>query len=361
MPQSRWEKYKQDNNVVLPTLTKKEEQPASSLRYKISMAQIDPNGLCNAGCWFWPVAYAPNPEIGKKNMSIEMLDDILRQLHEGKGDFVSPHFDMIYTAHYNEVLLYRYFEEMLQLFRKYGFKTIILTNGTPLTKAKTDIIKQYQDVVYGICFNTPTSNAERWSKAVGMNIKLHDKLLSNIDYAIEQLPEMFETKRLSIQVNGLNKMSLFEYGGWLDKLENAPDLDLDPESGSLSIEVKEFMERFPGMQVYPMPSLIDRAGHLDKQKVITNARAITTYLKGDKDRVVGCGNGIEVGGRPNGWLHLNANGDAFICCNDYDFETAFANVADKPIKEIWHGSEHTAMIQKSYDTICRTCAAAIWG
>jgi MoaA/NifB/PqqE/SkfB family radical SAM enzyme len=333
----------------------------NNVDYKIHMAQIDPNGLCNVGCWFCPVGYTPNPEIGRKNMPIEMLENILQQLNDGKGNFVSTNFDFIYTAHYNEVLLYKYFPEMLELFRRYGFKTIILTNGTPLVPAKTDLIKQYQDVVYGINFNTPSSDPARWAELTQSNIKMHDRLMSNIQYAIDQLPEMFETKRLSIQVNGMNKMSLYEYGGWLDKLVNAPELDLDPETGSLSTEVKEFMEKFPGLQVYPMPSLIDRAGHLDRKGVITNANGIQKYLKKENSKVIGCGNGIEVGGRPNGWVHINANGDLFICCNDYDFDTIFGNVAEKPLSHLWMSPEHRAMIDHSYDTICRTCAAAIWG
>ena len=77
-------------------------------------------------------------------------------------------------------------------------------------------------------------------------------------------------------------------------------------------------------------------------------------------KVVGCGNGYEVGGRPNGWIHINANGDMFICCNDYDFETVYGNINDKSIKDIWMSKEHKDMIQKSYDTLCRTCTAAIW-
>lgn len=332
-----------------------------NIDYKIHMAQIDPNGLCNVGCWFCPVGYTPNPELGRKNMPVEMLEDILAQLHKGKGTFVAETFDFIYTAHYNEVLLYKHFPEMLELFRKYGFKTMILTNGTPLTPARTDLIKQYPDVVYGICFNTPSSDPERWAELTQSNIRMHDRLMSNIQYAIEQLPEMFESKRMSIQVNGINKMSLYEYGGWLDKLVNAPDLDLDPDNGALSTEVKEFREKFPGLQVYPMPSLIDRAGHLDRRGVITNANGIQKYAKAGKSRVVGCGNGIEVGGRPNGWIHVNANGDLFICCNDYDFDTVFGNVTEKPLSHLWMGPEHRAMIEHSYNTICTTCAAAIWG
>lgn len=329
--------------------------------YKISMAQIDPNGLCNSGCWFCPVAYAPNPEIARKNMPIETLENILQQLHEGKGSFVTENFDFIYTAHYNEVLLYKHFEEMLSLFRKYGFKTMVLTNGTPLTPAKTDIIKNYQDVVYGICFNVPSGNAERWSKLVNMPEKMFDKLVSNVKYAIEQLPEMFTSKRLSIQINGMNKMSLTQYGGWLDMLPNAPQLNLDVETGSLATEHSDLLNLFPGINAYQMPSLIDRAGHLDKHQIITNIIGITKHARKNGTKVVGCGNGREVGGRPKGWIHINANGDMFICCNDYDFETVFGNVNDKKISEIWGSEDHVKMVEHSYKTLCTTCAAAIWG
>lgn len=328
---------------------------------KIFMAQIDPNGLCNSGCWFCPVAYSSNPEVAKKNMPIETLESILRQLVDGKGDFVSESFSFIYTAHYNEVLLYKHFEEMLGLFRCYGFQTIVLTNGTPLTKAKTDIIKQYKDVVYGICFNIPASDPKSWSEAVKMPESMFSRLIDNVAYAIEQLPEMFNEKRMSIQVNGMNNSSLSQYGGWLDILPNAPKLDLSIEDGFLSNAVKGFKDFFPEMQVYEMPHLIDRAGHLDKHNVITNINGIKNHAKKSNTRVIGCGNGREVGGRPKGWIHINANGDMFICCNDYDFETVFGNINDKPIKDIWMSKEHLEMIDKSFNSFCTTCAAAIWG
>lgn len=324
----------------------------------IKVAQIDPNGLCNSGCWFCPVSYAANPEVGRKNMPIDVLDSILGQLVSGKGDFVDPNFNFIYTAHYNEVLLYKHFEEMLQLFRKHGLKTMILTNGTPLTPAKTDIIKNYQDIVLGICLNIPSSDPVRWSKLVKMPEKMFDKLISNIRYAIDNLPHLFSSKNLSIQVNGVNKFSLTEYGGWLDLLPNAPQLDLDPESGNLSLEQKGFKELFPGINVFQMPSLVDRAGILDKENVITNIKGINLHAKnGNKTKVVGCNN---MGGRPNSWVHINANGDVFICCNDYDFETVFGNVNSKPIKDIWMSKEHKDMIKTSFETICTTCSAAIW-
>ena len=110
-----------------------------------------------------------------------------------------------------------------------------------------------------------------------------------------------------------------------------------------------------------MNSLIDRAGHLDKYGALTNIQTIDKTLRKDNKKVIRCGNGIEVGGRPNGWIHVNPNGDMFICCNDYDFETIYGNINEKPIKDIWMSLDHHKMIINSYKTLCTTCASAIWG
>ena len=330
-------------------------------QYKISMAQIDPNGLCNVGCWFCPVRYAENPLAQRMNMPIETFENIIDQLMAGKGTFVADNFDFIYTAHYNEVLLYKHFPEMLEVLRKNKIRTIVLTNGTPLTKARTDLIKEYQDVVYGICFNIPASEPEEWAKATGKPVKMFDKLLEQVSYAVEQLPEMIEKNTLSIQVNGINKNSLVEYGGWIQQLVNAPEMDLDPTSGTLARMSNGWKEKFPNLNVYEMPYLVDRNGHLDTHQIITNKSAIESKGKKGKEKVVGCGNGKEVGGRPNGWLHVAANGDTFICCNDYDFETVFGNINNKPISDIWMSIEHKSMTVKSFQSFCKTCVHAIWG
>ena len=42
----------------------------------IKVVQLDPNGLCNAKCWFCPVAYGGNPKIGQKNMDFDALKNI---------------------------------------------------------------------------------------------------------------------------------------------------------------------------------------------------------------------------------------------------------------------------------------------
>jgi radical SAM protein with 4Fe4S-binding SPASM domain len=172
---------------------------------------------------------------------------------------------------------------------------------------------------------------------------------------------MVASKAMSIQVNGINKNSLVEYGGWIQTLKDAPEMDMDPNTGTLARMKNGWVDKFPGLQVYEMPYLVDRNGHLDTHQIITNKSAIESKEKRGKERVIGCGNGIEVGGRPNGWLHVAANGDTFICCNDYDFETVFGNINEKPISDIWMSIEHKSMTVKSFESFCRTCVHAIWG
>ena len=308
----------------------------------IKLVQLDPNGLCNLGCWFCPVAYEENPAIGRNTMSIETIRSIIEQLKKGVGDFVDPSFSFIYTAHYNEVLLYKHFQEMLDLFREHGLKTMVLTNGTPLTKDKMDIIKEYSDVVDLIHFNTPSADAITWAKMTGKPEKMHQRVMDNIRYAIDNFPN----DKVTMQVNGINETSL----GYMELLSNAPEIDLDDNTGDTATAVKQMKEAFPGINIFANTSLVDRAGYLDTRKIMKN------QITG-KGKVVGCNN---MGGRPDAWIHINANGAVFLCCNDYDFETVFGNINDTPIKQIWESQERQDMIKHSYENFCTTCIHAIW-
>jgi radical SAM protein with 4Fe4S-binding SPASM domain len=95
---------------------------------------------------------------------------------------------------------------------------------------------------------------------------------------------------------------------------------------------------------------------------MSNKWAIETHMmKDDKNRkVIGCGNGREVGGRPVGWLHVNAAGDAFLCCNDYNFKFKFGNFKTQELRDFWGKEEHQKKINEAYDTICRDCASAVF-
>jgi MoaA/NifB/PqqE/SkfB family radical SAM enzyme len=332
-----------------------------SNKYIIKAVQLDVNGICNSSCWFCPVAYAGNPKSAIRDMPIEEIENIFIQLTNGKGDFVDPSLSTIYSANYNEVLLYKDFDKMLSLYKKYNFKTNILTNGVNLTKSKTDLLIKNRDVIQGILLNIPSSDAYTWSKYVGMNIKLFPKVISNVKYFIEENNKLSNPIFIHLMINGIDEMSLTKNGGWLDLLENAPKIDLNLKNGDLQKEYNQFKEIFPDLSISTANHLYDRAAHLETYKIMTQASAIEKYLKPNGPEVVGCNGGIEIRSRTNEWIHINPNGDLFICCADYDFETIYGNAFKNSIKDIWHSKDRKDMVNKSYSTMCRSCSAAIWG
>lgn len=332
------------------------------------MAQIDPFSYCNAGCWFCPVRYTPNPADAKKHMPIDMFEKIIANLIEEKhkeDGLVDTAFDFIYTAHYNEILLYKHFSEMLDILKKYKVKTYVLTNGIPLTPDKTDIIKANKDVVIGIYMNIPAFEKEIWSKRSGMNAALFDRLISNIKYAEENLTHFTENgkKQLSIQINGANNQSFYESGGYLEKGKNFPvDMDLDPNTGELKRQFDLCKSLFPSINTFSVNTVIDRAGLLSELGIISNKRSIETKIKKNTgDVVIGCNHHHEVGGRPFGWLHVNALGRAFLCCNDYNFDYSFGSFETEKLSDFWLSERHAETIAKAYKEICTNCTSAKWG
>jgi hypothetical protein len=178
---------------------------------------------------------------------------------------------------------------------------------------------------------------------------------------MQNLPDMIINKSFSIQINGANNNSFSDHGGWLDKGSDFPsDMDLDPFTGELKQQENLARQLFPSLQIFPVPSLIDRAGLLDN--IMTNKQAIERNLmQGDKTKkVYMCGNGREVGGRPIGWLHVNGAGKAFLCCNDYNFEYVIGDFKTQELRDFWGKEEHLKLIKKAYQTICVNCASALF-
>lgn len=312
-------------------------------QHKIRNMQLDPNGSCNAGCWFCPVRYVGNPEEAKNQMDPELLEKIFYNIVQEResGGLVDPAFNGFYTSHYNEVLLYRHFEDLLKVARKYKMIFMVLSNGTTLTPQKTDLLLEYRDVISGVCLNVPCFEDELWSKRVNLPKQLFPKLVSNIQYFLDNHPMM-----LSIQVNGWSADNT-----WLQKGENFP-VDLSDDENEKQFQLAKSM--FPKANVFKMPHLIDRAGAIGD--VITNIHAIKTYHANKK--VVGCLNSRETGGRPVGWIHVNANGECFLCCNDYDMEIKFGDFKTQSLRDFWGSEDHINKIKESYEGICTKCASA---
>jgi len=316
---------------------------------KIDYINIDPNGLCNAKCWFCPVAYVGNPKNNIGTMSIETMEDIFKQLDKGRGDWVNEN---IYNTpiHFNEVLLYPYFEEMLKLHEKYNIKLGIYTNGVNLTKEKTNLIKKYKHVVNQVILNIPSLNQEQWAKFTGFNIKIFPKLIENLKYAEQEFFNIYSSNDFYIMANGINEKSLFQNGGTIDILEMAPHYDMDLDTGTLANIVKEMQEMFPKINIWGRNNLGDRTGVLEELKIISYQNAINTKSSG---KVIGCSAKFD------DRLYISATGNVYICCVDFNYETVYANIKDKTIKEIWTGNERKLALKKAYGTLCSECIYGI--
>lgn len=303
---------------------------------QIRYAQIDPNGLCNAGCWFCPVAYIGNPKSDVNQMLPEDFENIIKQIDYYKGSIVSPNFNGIYSSHYNEALLYRYFEEMLETLRKYKLGMMVLTNGTPLTPAKTDLINKYLDVVWGVCVNAPIwTDKKLFAKRTNMAEGLFKRLNENVKYAYDNLKNK---KLLSVQINGHDRESGALKG---PKFPDISDTELDEQ-------VAAAKNLFPNANVFKQPHLIDRAGLIDDY--ISSA----PFVQPDK-KVIGC-----LGKRDSEWIHVNANSELFLCCNDYHMEHKYANLKEVSLAYAWHSQKRKQVMHHAWSTICNQCTSAIY-
>ena len=328
--------------------------------FKITDAQIDPFGFCNAKCWFCPVRYQKNPPQTAKHMPVDLMDKILSELHKEKhksNGVVDNNFWHFYTAHYNEILLYKHLEEMLLLARCYGFKTMVLSNGVNLNEEKVEILQKYKDVVTGINLNIPAFEDGLWQERSGITRYSFSHLADNVLRTMKSFPELTESGNFFIGVNIPTSAHQEQNGGWMEMMENAPDIDLNPQTGESQRQVKLAKSLFPGLNIFPVESLVDRASILAEHKVIDNSKAILR-LKGDKTKVVGCSNGKT--GRIYGWLHVNALGDAFLCCNDFDFDYTFGSLNENSLNSIWQSDSHVSMIERALESICTSCSSAVW-
>jgi MoaA/NifB/PqqE/SkfB family radical SAM enzyme len=322
------------------------------LTTKIQKVQIDPFGYCNAKCWFCPVRYKPQPEIGLNPMPVALLENILQQIDSHKKDpngIIDSSLDLILTAHYNEVLLYKHIEEFFKLMRKYKLKTFVLSNGISLSREKTDLIKDYLDVVAQVGLNIPAFERELWANRSGFSPDLFDRLIGNLQYAESQFAPI--NYNIVIHVNGLNPVE-FE-NKWISPGPGFKDLNLNLNKYNNEHEAQFQLARklFPKLNV-AKAGLFDRAASID---IISNQQFIKKMNQGKK--VVGC---KSWGDRAVEWLHVNSAGQTFLCCNDYNFDYVFGDLSKQSLSEIWASERHVEVLNKAFNEICTKCLYAVF-
>ena len=345
-------KYKNDHALLYEELQ----------NTKVQYVQLDLFGFCNAACWYCPVKYIPQPERTRVHMPLDLVEKILIDLNEhriSEDGVVSNTMRTIYTAHYGEVLLYKYFEEFLGLLRKYNFTTTIFSNGVNLTPNKIDIIKSNREVISDIVLNIPSFEPEIWANRSGLPANQYDRLISNLEYADRELVGF---NSLVILINGVDANSWneqFQPGDDFDQLMIDQHLVRGEQSQAYDFAKRKF-KNFITVKEYV---LHDRAGLLSN--LITNQPSIEERLK--TGTVVGCRGGpsreraLSDGSedvdsdRTTEMIHINPLGETFLCCNDYNMEYVFGNLSQQPLREIWGAEKHVDVIMRAREEICRRC------
>jgi MoaA/NifB/PqqE/SkfB family radical SAM enzyme len=325
---------------------------------QISDVQIDPFGYCNAKCWFCPVSTHGNMLDYSRHMDVDVLENILFDIDSEKSKdngIISKRLRQIHTAHYNEILLYKHFEEFLIILSKFKLKMLILSNGVNLTPEKIDIINKYKDSISGIYLNIPAFERSLWSERTGMNEFLFDSLISNLKYAEANLVYFTQKNSFSIGVNCPTYDSLSENGGIISSLSNFPNIDLRTTDGELDVQIKQAKLLFPSLRFHPETDLYDRAGLLQESSIISNLHLIN---KNNKKYVTDCSYGPK--GRTFGWLNINSKAETFLCCNDFKYEYVFGNMRDSKLSEIWFSDKHVNTINSSFSEICTRCIHSVW-
>ena len=324
--------------------------------YQIQRLAIDLFGFCNAKCWYCPVRYIPQPEEGKRQMPIEDVEQIFRKLiieRDKPNGIVSPDFNLFLTTHYSEVLLYKEFEKLLQLAQHYGLKTFILSNGVNLTPDKLDIINKYTpSVIQEIGLNVPIiTDANLWSKRAGFPAKRFDDLMTNLHNLHDHAVTRKLQGRVKLIINGVDEVTF--KAGSVKKGPKFDDLgiDLDQFSGEHQQQADLAHRLFPNFDI-EKSDLIDRTGLI--ADYLTEEAYMKDRMKNRK--VIGCQNW---GDRVYEWLSLNANGDAILCCNDYNFDYIYGNILQEELSEMWMSDRHVETIDRAYNNICTKCSASV--
>jgi radical SAM protein with 4Fe4S-binding SPASM domain len=326
---------------------------------KIKHIQLDLFGYCNAACWYCPVKYIPQPHRTRKHMPVALVEKILANLHserEKEDGIIDKSLITIYSAHYGEVLLYKYFEDFLNLLRKYNFTTTIYSNGSTLTPDKVDLINRNREVVSAIILNIPSFDREVWSNRSGLHVNQYDKFMENLEYADNNLTAVNSTN-LSENIDGLIMLiNGVDENVWNNTTVPGKDLaaleiDTDPRRGERAKAYKFALNKFKNFIIYKEHVLHDRAGLISN--LISNQEFLEQRLV--TGEVIGCKGYAVDTDRTTEWAHINPLGEIFLCCNDYNMDYVFGNLTDTSLEEIWFSEKHIETIKEARKEICRNC------
>lgn len=341
-------KFEYSSDYCFEIKTLQHNMKKSGINYPyITGFTIDPNEYCNAKCWWCPNGYRNQKE---SIMPLNEIEIIIDKILEEKGNIVDPELDTMYFHHFNEILLYPYFEDLIKLLRTKGLKTHLFSNGVALTPEKYDFCIEYKDVIRSINLNVPSIEKDVWKNHMRMKDYDFDQLIKNLNYLHDNSNIIY----VGIEVNGMSKESYLENGGNITKLKNFPE-NIDDD---LDYQFDKIKEKYPNFNTFlKFHYLCDWNGYLENKKIISNTIYNLLHIKKDNENVLDC----NCYNRAYNYLEINSRGDVYFCLDDIDFKTVYGNLLIDDLNQIWNSDRHKEIVKKETTTgLCSRCNAGIW-
>jgi radical SAM protein with 4Fe4S-binding SPASM domain len=254
-------------------------------------------------------------------MSEDLINKVLDECeqHRDEIECVVPYVN-------NEPFLDKRMIDVLRNIRRRGLKVELSTNASALTEEVARAIVD-EDLINDFRISFFASNKEDYS--VLMPRLDYDKVVKNIKYFAEY------NRQHGNKIHTNIIMILLDYMDMQKNIDDVKEL--------FGIEVRVF-------------GYLDRAGANDKKNELLSEEE----MSGGK--LVGCSTR-----RPNEWFSILANGDVYLCTQDWHRENKIGNVANDSIINVWNCEKYKwyrdvifGKIDTPEDFICKKCKIAIY-
>ena len=285
---------------------------AESRRFALFCVSLETSSVCNHRCGFCPVSVDPREA---EVMPPALFERIVAEI----AGLATPR-TVVFLNNYNEPTVDPHFEDRCRTLFSRSLPVSLLTNASGL---KPDVARRI-------------ASAGRF-RYLGINLPTLDP---------ERYRELHGTRDLARVVGNVEALE------GIDVAQEKAIVALGYEDDAHRRDVAALRERFEprGWEVRPFP-IRSRAGQMGQ------------VLPPPKKRLRGCD---LMGSRPFEHLHVNANGTAVLCCQDYYEKWPVGDLNRQSVAEVLGGERIAQMRRWAYgveeapdEFLCRRCEFAL--
>ncbi|RKZ43661.1 MAG: hypothetical protein DRQ41_04730 [Gammaproteobacteria bacterium] len=284
-------------------------------RFSPKSVQLEMTTTCNHRCFFCPVSIAKRP---KSILSLEKLKKIITGLRAYPIETIS-------IAGFSEPTHDKQIVEKIRLIREAGFSVLFFTNGSGLKPALVDELLELG--ISRFTINLSTIDETLYEKTRGnKDIK---QVIPYLDYLLAQIEKQHKKTEVILMVLGA----------------------LDQQHAT---NIQQIHQQFAYSQI----AQINLCPHSDYAGD-TTPHVLPKQVYHQTLR--GCSKAYQ-----NEWLHLTAEGEVILCCQDYHALYQMGHIDEAPLTEIYQSqkiNQWRRWIQGEEeapkDFICRYCLFAL--